>query len=270
MAHAGTMMGGSAQTKQGGSPWPAIALTIAVIVATVAGVWLASSAGLVRGTAKPAAGQSYDQYLNGVLDRAHAAPYVAGRGDACRAGPARPGPQYLNGILDRAHADAVRRRPATLSSERSLYLNAILDRAHATPYAARPGSRNDAYLNGILDRAHATPYAVGAARLPLIVGSSPIASRQGSRPAVGPDHAAESDVGHVPPRQGSRSAHGAGQPERRPRPVATPPTSRNEGRTPTPGPRSRFRTSQPAPRSAPAIPPPGITRPPAMPGASSA
>ena len=63
MAQAGTMMGGSAQTKQGGSPWPAIALTIAVIVATVAGVWLASSAGLVRGTAKPAAGQAYDQYL---------------------------------------------------------------------------------------------------------------------------------------------------------------------------------------------------------------
>ena len=109
MAHAGTMMGGSAQTKQGGSPWPAIALTIAVIVATVAGVWLASSAGLVRGTAKPAAGQSYDQYLNSVLDRAHAAPYVGCRGHAGRPVASLERAAYLNGILDRAHA---RRTPA--------------------------------------------------------------------------------------------------------------------------------------------------------------
>ena len=97
MAHAGTMVGGSAQTKQSGSPWPAIALAAAVVVATIAGVWLASSAGLVGGTAKPAADRSYDQIeaqrgaitlsggssqaydeqLNGILDRAHAAPYVA-------------------------------------------------------------------------------------------------------------------------------------------------------------------------------------------------
>ena len=54
MAHAGTMVGGSAQTKQSGSPWTAIALAAAVVVATIAGVWLASSAGLVGGTAKPA------------------------------------------------------------------------------------------------------------------------------------------------------------------------------------------------------------------------
>ena len=94
MAHAGTMVGGSAQTKQSGSPWPAIALTVAVAVATVAGVGLASSAGLVGGTAKPAADRSYDQieaqrgaitlssdpeYLNGILDKAHAAPYVGAR-----------------------------------------------------------------------------------------------------------------------------------------------------------------------------------------------
>ena len=170
MAHAGTMTGGSAQTKQGGSPWPAIALTIAVIVATVAGVWLASSAGLVRGTAKPAAGQSYDQYLNSVLDRAHAAPYVAGA-VTVPSGASQARTQYLNGILDRAHA-APYVGAATLSSGRSLYLNAILDRAHAAPYAAGQ-ARND-YLNGILDRAHATPYAAGAARLPLIVGSSPM------------------------------------------------------------------------------------------------
>ena len=97
MAHAGTMVGGSAQTKQSGSPWAAIALAAAVVVATIAGVWLASSAGLVGGTAKPAADRSYDQIeaqrgaitlsggssqayderLNGILDGAHAAPYVA-------------------------------------------------------------------------------------------------------------------------------------------------------------------------------------------------
>ena len=69
MAHAGTMVVGSAQSKQSGNPWPAIALALAVIVATVAGVWLASSAGLVGGTAKPAADQSYDAYLNRVAER---------------------------------------------------------------------------------------------------------------------------------------------------------------------------------------------------------
>ena len=98
MAHAGTMVGGSAQTKQGGTPWPAIALAVAVVVATIAGVWLASSAGLVGGTAKPAADRSddqieaqrgaitlsldrsraaYDEKLSAILDGAHAAPYVA-------------------------------------------------------------------------------------------------------------------------------------------------------------------------------------------------
>ena len=120
MAHAGTMVGGSAQTKQSGSPWAAIALAAAVVVATIAGVWLASSAGLVGGTAKPAADRSYDQIeaqrgaitlsggssqayderLNGILDRAHAAPYVAAAvtltGDDTRAlnekfRPLRPG-----------------------------------------------------------------------------------------------------------------------------------------------------------------------------------
>ena len=60
MAHAGTMVGGSAQTKQSGRPWAAIAMAVAVVVATIAGVWLASSAGRV-GTAKPAADRSYDQ-----------------------------------------------------------------------------------------------------------------------------------------------------------------------------------------------------------------
>ena len=60
MAHAGTMVGGSAQTKQT-APLAAIALAVAVAVATIAGIWLASSAGLVGGTAKPAAGRSDDQ-----------------------------------------------------------------------------------------------------------------------------------------------------------------------------------------------------------------
>jgi hypothetical protein len=125
MAHAGTMVGGSAQTKQSGRPWPAITLAVAVVVATIAGVWLASSAGLVGGTAKPAADRSmdqieaqrgaivlsgdrslaYDQYLNGILDGAHATPYVAA---------------------------------VTLSSHDIRALNArldaILDGAHATPY----------------------------------------------------------------------------------------------------------------------------------------
>ena len=172
MAHAGTMMGGSAQTKQGGSPWPAIALTIAVIVATVAGVWLASSAGLVRGTAKPAAGQAYDQYLNGVLDRAHAAPYTGVAVTPVADGSLERA-AYLNGILDRAHATPFAGGSVALSYDE--YLNVILGRAHATPYVESAITQSyDAYLNGILDRAHATPYAVGAVRLPLIVGSSPV------------------------------------------------------------------------------------------------
>ena len=120
MAHAGTMVGGSAQTKQSGSPWTAIALAAAVVVATIAGVWLASSAGLVGGTAKPAdrsydqieaqrgaitlsggSSQAYDEHLNGILDRAHAAPFVAAAvtltGDDTRA-------NEKFSLFDRAHA----------------------------------------------------------------------------------------------------------------------------------------------------------------------
>ena len=172
MAQAGTMMGGSAQTKQSGSPWPAMALAIAVIVATIAGVWLASSAGLVRGTAKPVADGSYDQYLNGILDRAHAAPY-AGVAVTPAAGGSLERAAYLNGILDRAHATPFAGGSVALSYDE--YLNVILDRAHATPNVDSAITQSyDAYLNGILDRAHAAPFAVGAVRLPLIVGSSPI------------------------------------------------------------------------------------------------
>ena len=160
MAHAGTMVGGSAQSKQSGNPWPAIALAVAVIVATVAGVWLASSAGLVGGTAKPAADQSYDAYLNGILDRAHAAPY-AGEAATLSTDGRQARDAYLNGILDRAHATPYT-GAATLSTAagQSEYLNGILDRAHAAPYtgAATLSSDRSTYLNGILDRAHAAPY----------------------------------------------------------------------------------------------------------------
>ena len=125
MAHAGTMVGGSAQTKQSGRPWPAIALAVAVAVATVAGVWLASSAGLAGGTAKPAADRSYDQIE---AQRGAFAP----TGDRSLAYD-----QYLNGILDSAHATPYA-AAVTLSSHdiRALnaHLDAILDGAHATPY----------------------------------------------------------------------------------------------------------------------------------------
>ena len=100
MTHAGTInLGGSAQSKQGGL-WPAIALTLALVLAMVGAVWFASNAGIVGGTAaKPVAGgaaQSWDEYLNGVIDRAHAAPYA---GSA-----AQSWDEYLNGVIDRAHA----------------------------------------------------------------------------------------------------------------------------------------------------------------------
>jgi hypothetical protein len=62
VTHATTMdLGRNAQTKQSGSRFPAVLLTLAVVVATIAAVWFASSAGLIRGTAtKPAADRSYD------------------------------------------------------------------------------------------------------------------------------------------------------------------------------------------------------------------
>ncbi len=125
MAHAGTMVGGGAQTKQSGTAWPAIALAVAVAVATIAGIWLASSAGLVGGTAKPAADRSYDQIE---AQRGAFAPM----GDRSLAYD-----RYLNGIVDGAHA-APYAGPVVLSSHemRALneHLNAILDGAHATPY----------------------------------------------------------------------------------------------------------------------------------------
>jgi hypothetical protein len=47
------MLGGSAQTKQNGTPRPAIVLALALAVAAIAGVWFASNAGLNGDTAKP-------------------------------------------------------------------------------------------------------------------------------------------------------------------------------------------------------------------------
>jgi hypothetical protein len=127
-------VGGSAQTKQNGRPWPAIALTLAVVVATIAGVWLASSAGLAGGTAKPAGDRSMDQI-------------EAQRGAFAPMGD--------------------------LSLANDQRLNGILDGAHAAPYVAAvaPSSRDlralNAHLNAILDGAHATPYAGDAPGLPF-------------------------------------------------------------------------------------------------------
>ena len=161
MTQAGTMdLGGSARARQGGGRWPFVVWTLVVVVATIAAVWFASSAGLVGGTtAKPSADRAYDAI-------------EAQRGAATLSSDRI---QYLNGILDRAHATPY---ALTLSSERSqalnAYLNGILDRAHATPYAGTTVTlsvERSQYLNAIVDRAHATPYAGDAARLPLTATS---------------------------------------------------------------------------------------------------
>ena len=125
MAHAGTMVGGSAQTKQSGSPWAAIALAAAVVVATIAGVWLASSAGLVGGTAKPAADRSYDQ-----IEAQRGAITLSG-------GSSQAYAERLNGILDGAHAAPYVAAAVTLTGDDSRVLNekfSLFDRAHAAPY----------------------------------------------------------------------------------------------------------------------------------------
>ena len=153
MTHAGTIdLGGSAQSKQGG-PWPAIALTLALVLAMIGAVWFASNAGLVGGTAaKPVARVRRgtvvdDEYLNGVLDRAHAAPYAGGA--------ALSSDEYLNGVLDRAHA-------APYAGSRGTVVGRVPQR-RPRPGACRAVRRYaaqswDEYLNGVLDRAHATPY----------------------------------------------------------------------------------------------------------------
>ena len=125
MAHAGTMVGGSAQTKQSGSPWAAIALAVAVVVAAIAGVWLASSAGLVGGTAKPAADRSYDQ-----IEAQRGAITLSG-------GSSQAYDEQLNGILDKAHAAPYVGAAVTLTGDDTRVLNEkflLFDRAHAAPY----------------------------------------------------------------------------------------------------------------------------------------
>ena len=123
MTQAGTMeLGGNARAKQGGGRWPLVVWTLIVVVATIAAVWFASSAGLVGGTsAKTAADRSYD-----AIEAQRGATTLSSDRNA-----------YLNDILDRAHAAPYAGTAVTLSSERSQYLNGILDRAHATPYVVQ-------------------------------------------------------------------------------------------------------------------------------------
>ena len=161
MTHAGTIdLGGSAQSKQGGSPWAAIALTAAV-VATLAGVWLASSAGRV-GTAKPAADRSYDQ-----IEAQRGAITLSG-------GSSQAYDEKLNGILDRAHAAPFVAAAVTLTGDdtRANEKFSLFDRAHAAPYVGAAvvltgndtRTLNEKFL--LFDRAHAAPFA-GPAVTPL-------------------------------------------------------------------------------------------------------
>ena len=115
MAHAGTPTDLAKQpaTSTVNGPWQALLVAI-VLVALVAGMVIVGTSLAAKNTgspaAIPAADHSYDQieaqrgtvtlstdaYLNGILDKAHAAPYVAG--------PALSTDEYLNNILDRSHA----------------------------------------------------------------------------------------------------------------------------------------------------------------------
>jgi hypothetical protein len=65
-------LGGSARSKQSGSPLAAIALTLALVVALIGAVWFVSNAGLVGGTAaKPVGDRSYDaiEAQRGAIER---------------------------------------------------------------------------------------------------------------------------------------------------------------------------------------------------------
>jgi hypothetical protein len=117
MAHAGTPTDLAKQpaTSTTNGPWQAVLVAIALVavvaVAAFVGTSLAAK-GAVSPAAIPAANHSLDQieaqrgaatmtlstdaYLNGILDKAHAAPYIHG--------PAFSTDEYLNNILDRAHA----------------------------------------------------------------------------------------------------------------------------------------------------------------------
>jgi len=122
MAHAGTMVGGSAQTKQSGSELATIALAVAVVVATIVGVWLASSASRV-GSTKPAADRSYDQ-----IEAQRGAITLAG-------GSSQAYAEKLNNILDGAHAAPYAAAAVTLTGNDSRVLNekfSLFERARAT------------------------------------------------------------------------------------------------------------------------------------------
>ena len=151
MTQAGTInLGGSAQSKQGGSPWAALALSLGLVLAMVGAAWFASNASLVGGTAaKPAADRSYDQI-------------EAQRGAAAvsAAVPIEDRAEYLNGVLDRAHA-AQYAGGAALSTDK--YLNGILDRAHAAPYAGGADAVPASPTSGTF---HATPLVVSPAAVP--------------------------------------------------------------------------------------------------------
>jgi len=115
MAHAGNPTGLAKQpaTSTTNGLWQALLVAV-VLIALVEGMVIVSAGlaakGAVSPAAIPAADHSLDQIeaqrgtvtlstdanLNGIFDRAHAAPYVAG--------PALSTDEYLNNILDRAHA----------------------------------------------------------------------------------------------------------------------------------------------------------------------
>ena len=169
MTHAGTIdLGGSAQTKRSGSLWPVIALTLGLVLAMIGAVWFASNAGRAAGTvAKPGADRSYDQieaqraaitvstdpYLNAILDKAHATPYVDG--------PALSTDEYLNTILDRAHATPFSVGAATVQ------LSATSGTFHATPVA---GGASAPLVSATSGTFHAMPAAVGPAKRDRVGG----------------------------------------------------------------------------------------------------
>ena len=159
MTQAGTInLGGGAQTKRSGSLSPVIALTLALVLAMIGAVLFASNAGRVGGSAaKPVADWSYNQieaqrgaimlstdaYLNGILDKAHATPYVAGTDE------------YLNGIVDRAHATPFAGAATTVQ------ISATSGTFHATPAT---GGATAPLVSATSGTFHATPAVVGPAK----------------------------------------------------------------------------------------------------------
>ncbi len=193
MTHAGTIdLGGSAQSKQGGSPWAAIAATLALVLAMMGAVWFASNAGLVGGTAaKPVEDRSYDQIE---AHRGATTPITVGaledrsydQIEAQRARSRRRGSTERDVGHVPCHAD--HRRRGRGSTER--------DVGHVPCHADHRRR----------DRA-STQRDVGH------VPCRAVRRRRDRAPT-------QRDVGHVPCRQ--PSAHGAGHAGSRRRPLATP------------------------------------------------